>query len=138
MPWPRYQPEDKSLGVTPQVADRLRLLLEPGEQLCFVFEAETNRTWYRLLLYVLLRGGFNVTGQILVVITDRALLLTDRGEWLRGRWIVHADLPLPSTLGPLSDRRRIVLDGKPMFVPGGTEVLARAQACLSPGLGPSP
>jgi hypothetical protein len=121
-------------GVTPRVAEQLQELLEPGDKLRFVFEAETKRNIGRRLLYVLFKASLNTLGQIYVVITDRSVLLTDREELLLGGRVVYADLPLPLTLGPVSGRGWIVLDGKPIYVVGGRAVIERAEAALKSGL----
>src|ERR671938_88181 len=85
-------------GVTPRVAEELQELLEPGDKLRFVFEAESKRTIARRVLYVLSKASINILGQIYVVITDRSVLLTDRdGLLFLGGRVVHADLPLPPT-----------------------------------------
>lgn len=126
-------------GVTPRVAEQLQELLEPGDKLRFVFEAETKRNIGRRLLYVLCKASLNTLGQIYVVITDRSVLLVDREELLLlGGRVVYADLPLPPTFGPVTGRGWIVLDGKPIYVVGGRPVIQRAEAALNTGSNPDP
>ncbi len=78
-----------------------------------------------------IRGDPKVLGNVYVVITDRAILLADMEEviFLEDRRL-YADLPLPSTLGPVSGRGWIVLNGTPVFVPGGQAVIDKAEAAL--------
>jgi hypothetical protein len=72
----------------------------------------------------------DVFGTRYVVITDRVLLLLDRdAQFLLGR-LVRADLPLPLAIGPVSGGNWIVLDGKPMYIPGGQHVVDKANAAL--------
>ena len=125
------------LGVDAQTAEELGRLLHPGEQLRFVFAAETKRNWWRLLLFLLGKGIANTTGEVYVSVTDGAVLITDRDEWVPGQRIVLADLPLPPTFGPVENERWIVLNGTRTFVPGGHEVLERAEAALKAGASPS-
>lgn len=123
------------VGVSQHTAERIQRLLEPGEQLRFVFEAQTKRTSGRLVLHgvLSLRGNPRILGNVYVVITDRAVLLTDMDEviFLEDRRL-FADLPLPSTLGPVTGRGWIVLNGRSIFVPGGKAVIERAEAALGP------
>ena len=123
-------------GVNPRVAEELQELLEPGDKLRFVFEAETKRNIGRRLLYALFKGSLNTLGQIYVVITDHSVLLADREELLLGGRVVYADLPLPTTFGPVSGRGWIVLDGNPVYVVGGRAVIDRAEAALKSGSNP--
>jgi hypothetical protein len=123
--------------VTTRVAEQLQELLEPGDRLRFVFEAEMKRNFGRRLLYVLSKASLNTLGQIFVVITDRSVLLVDREEllFLGGR-VVYADLPLPRSFGPVTGRGWIVLDGKPIYVVGGRPEIQRAEAALNTGSNP--
>lgn len=128
------------LGVTRLEAERLQQMLEPGEQLRFVFEADTKLNSGRFLADMFLKGAANVTGRIWVVITDRSVLLVDIWEQLfgeKGDRVLYADLPLPPTFGPVSGRGWIVLNRQPMCVLGGRKVLERAEAALKapPGRG---
>jgi len=119
------------LGVPRLEAERIQKWLEPGEKLRYVFEAETKVNLGRLLLSMALKGGANVTGRIYVVITDRAVLLTDVYQELwGGDRRLFAELPLPSSFGPVSGQGWIVLDGRAMSVVGGRKVIERAEAAL--------
>lgn len=121
------------MGVLPAVAVTIQKWLEPGEKLRYVFEAETKANLGRLLLSMAFRDGLNVTGRIYVVITDRAVLLTDIYQELwGGDRLLFAELPLPSSFGPVSGRGWIVLDGRAMSVVGGRKVIERAEAALRP------
>ena len=120
------------LGVSPRTAERLQDLLQPGEVLRFAFRAETKMNWKTLGLSMLARGAGNLTGGVLVVITDRALLLADEvPQVLREHdRVLHAEHPLPSTFGPVSGSGWIHIDGRPVFVPGGRKVIEQAEAAL--------
>ena len=99
-----------------------------------MFQAETKRNPGTLALYILARGILNTLGAVYVVITDRALLLVDMREQLLDRdRQLYADLPLPPTLGPTTGNGWIVLDGKRVYVPGGSKVIERAEAALKGG-----
>jgi hypothetical protein len=123
------------VGVSQYTAERIQRLLEPDEQLRFVFEAQTKRTRGRLVLHgvLSLKGNPRILGNIYVVITDRAVLLVDMEEviFLEDRRL-YADLPIPSTLGPVTGRGWIVLNRKSIFVPGGKAVIEKAEAALGP------
>jgi hypothetical protein len=121
------------LGVTRQEAQRLQGMLEPGEQLHYAFEVETKLNWRTFSLYVLSKGAVNTTGRVLVLITDRSLLLVDVVEQYfgeKGDRLLYADLPLPPTFGPVSGGAWIVLDRKPVRVTGGRTVVEKAEAAL--------
>lgn len=80
-----------------------------------------------------LKGNPRILGDIYVVITDRAVLLVEMDEviFLEDRRL-YADLPPPSTLGPVTGRGWIVLNGRSIFVPGGKAVIEKAEAALRP------
>ncbi|MEA2826483.1 MAG: hypothetical protein QOG43_922 [Actinomycetota bacterium] len=122
----------RPLGVSARTADRLQDLLQPGETLRYAFRAETKMNWKTLLLSMLARGAGNLTGGVLVVVTDRALLLADEVPQIVGEHdrVLHAELPLPYTFGPVSGSGWIHIDGQPVFVPGGRKVIEQAEAAL--------
>jgi hypothetical protein len=126
----------RPLGVSPPVAEKLRRLLEPGEELRFVMLAETKRTLPRLVanaaaIAVIRSTPRGLLGRILVLITDRAVLFVDRErEVPMGDRVLFAELPLPTTFGPVDGAGWIVLGGQPMFVPGGRRTIERAEAAL--------
>lgn len=122
------------IGVSEHTAERLRRSLEPGEQLRFVFEVQTKRTAGRQVLHgfnmVTGKGRLDVFATRYVVITDRSVLLMDRDvQFLFGR-LIRADLGLPSTFGPVKGDRWIMLNGESMYVPGGRQVVDKADAAL--------
>lgn len=114
-------------------ADRLQSMLEPGEELRYAFVVETNLNWRTFALLIASRGSVNTTHRTLAVITNRSQLLVDVVEQYFGEpgdRLLYADLPLPSTLGPVTGEGWIVLDRKPVRVCGGRETIEKAEAVL--------
>lgn len=72
------------VAVGKRTLDQLRPLLEARESLYYVFVAQTNLNLRTFLLSMLARGASGLTGEVLVVITDKSLVLvgTDTG-WFR-------------------------------------------------------
>lgn len=119
---------DKPYGVSSRRAERLQALLKPGEQLRYVFRAQTNVTAGRLLMEFLGRGA-NFTGHVDVVITDRAILFLDQTPLVDDPRVL-ADLPLQPTFGPVTGHGWIHIDGQPVYAVGGWKVIERAEAAL--------
>jgi hypothetical protein len=61
---------------------------------------------------------------VLLVDMEEVIFLEDRR--------LYAGMPIPSTIGPVTGRRWIVLNGKSIFVPGGKGVIEKAEAAWGP------